>query len=322
MEIIILSNSRGATARLRLGWPAIAIVVVALTVGAMGLAWWGYSRGGDAMVEQILNDPTRSTEIWQRELVNQRQFLHGMQADMGADLSAFAATMGRMQAQLTRLDAAAERVVKAAKLDAREFDFEREPAIGGPTDTARRPPQWAELLGNLDALKAEVQLRDDRLSAIETLIQNRQLHDDMQPAGAPLTGGWISSGFGYRTDPVTGEHEFHEGLDFAGKPGEQVRAVAAGVVTWSGQRWGYGNLVEINHGNGYVTRYAHNRANLVQVGEVVSKNQAVALLGATGHTTGPHVHFEVVRNGDQIDPARFVRGQAETRAAAGTPLRR
>ena len=121
---------------------------------------------------------------------------------------------------------------------------------------------------------------------------------------------------------MTGGREFHDGLDFAGKPGEQVRTVAAGVVTWSGKRWGYGNLVEISHGNGYITRYAHNRANLVAVGETVKKNQAVALLGSTGRSTGPHVHFEVVHNGDRVDPLKFVGDPSRLRVQAGTVLRR
>lgn len=322
MEIIILSKAHGTTARLRLSWSAIACSLVVIGGIASSLAYWGYARGGDAMIQEFMNNPARATQIWQREIITQRQFLNGLHQDLSADLSAFAASMGKMQAQLTRLDAAAERVVKAARLDAKEFNFDHDPAIGGPHDARAEPPQWSDLLANLDAVKAEVQLREDRLSALETLMQNKQLHDDMKPAGGPLNNGWISSGFGYRTDPVTGEHEFHEGLDFAGKPGEPVRAVAAGVVTWSGTRWGYGNLVEISHGNGYITRYAHNRANLVAVGEIVSKNQSVALLGATGHTTGPHVHFEVVHNGDQIDPASFVRGQGNARAAAMAPLRR
>ena len=322
MEIIILSKAHGTTAGFRLSWRTITCSIVLFGAAASSMAWWGYSRGGDAMVQEIMNNPARSTEIWQREIITQRQFLNGLHADLNADLSALAASMGKMQAELTRLDAAAERVIKVSKLDPREFDFGHEPAIGGPPSAHTQAPQWSDLLANLDAIKSEVQLRDDRLGALETLIQNRQMHDDMKPAGEPLRDGWISSGYGYRTDPVTGEHAFHEGLDFAGKPGEPVRAVAAGVVTWSGQRWGYGNLVEISHGNGYITRYAHNRANLVAAGETVTKNQSVALVGATGHTTGPHVHFEVVHNGDQIDPARFLGTQSESRAAAGATLRR
>ena len=322
MEIIILSKSRGTTARFRIGLPLMLATVMTLAGGAGSLAYWGYSRGGTAMVEEILNNPERSAQVWQREIINQRRFLNSLNQDMNADLSALSGAIGRMQAQLTRLDAVAERVAKSARLDTAEFDFAHDPAIGGPQPADSRPPEWTELLANLDAIKGEVSLRDDRLGALEALMQNRLLHDDMKPDGQPLGNGWIYSGFGYRTDPVTGGREFHDGLDFVGKPGEPVRAVAAGVVIWSGKRWGYGNLVEISHGNGYITRYAHNRANLVAVGEKVEKNQAVALLGSTGRTTGPHVHFEVVHNGDKVNPLGYVGNPARLRVQAGTVLRR
>ena len=322
MEIIILSKSRGTTARLRIGWQMLALTALVLIGTSSSLAYWGYSRGGNAMVEEILNNPERSAQIWQREIINQRQFLNTLNEDMNADLSALSGAIGRMQSQLTRLDAVAERVAKSARIDAAEFDFGHEPGIGGPQSANIQAPQWTDLLANLDSIKSEVQLRDDRLGAIEALMQNKQLHDDMKPAGQPLSDGWISSGFGYRTDPVSGGREFHDGLDFAGKPGAPVRAVAAGVVTWSSKRWGYGNLVEISHGNGYITRYAHNRANLVAVGETVKKNQAVALLGSTGRTTGPHVHFEVVHDGDRVNPLKFVGDPSQLRVQAGTVLQR
>ena len=142
------------------------------------------------------------------------------------------------------------------------------------------------------------------------MLMERQLLDDTQPAGRPLEGGWISSGYGERIDPVSGRKEFHGGIDFAGKPGLEVRSVADGVVTWSGKRWGYGNVVEISHGNGYLTRYAHNRSNLVELGQKVEKNETIALLGSSGRSTGPHVHFEVVRNGRTINPWKFIRKQS------------
>jgi murein DD-endopeptidase MepM/ murein hydrolase activator NlpD len=119
--------------------------------------------------------------------------------------------------------------------------------------------------------------------------------------------GWISSYFGQRPDPFTGRNAFHRGLDFAGPAGSQVVSVASGVVTFSKDRFGYGRTVEINHGNGYVTRYAHNQKALVAVGDTVQKGQPIALIGSTGRSTGPHLHFEVLRNGRAVDPMSFVR---------------
>lgn len=294
-----------------MNWLTVTLVL-AIVAGSTGYsAYWGYTKGGNDTVDLILNNPERSTEIWQREIVLQRQFLHGLDRDMEADLSALASTVGRLQGHLTRLDAVAERVASATKLDPAEFDFANSPAVGGPESDQLNPPEWPGLLNNIGALEQEIQVRDSTLTTLESLLLDIQLQNERRPEGQPVNGGWISSGYGYRNDPVSGGREFHGGIDFAGKSGVRVRAVAAGVVTWSGRRWGYGNLVEVNHGNGYVTRYAHNRTNLVGLGEKVEKNQAVALLGSTGRSTGPHVHFEVVRNSRTVNPWKFIRKYAE-----------
>ena len=132
------------------------------------------------------------------------------------------------------------------------------------------------------------------------------MKEEVFPEGRPIDRGWISSYFGMRTNPFTGKLQFHKGMDFASKSGSKVKAVAGGVITWSSKRYGYGNLVEINHGNSYVTRYGHNEQNLVKVGDTVKKGQTISLMGSTGRSTGPHVHFEVIKNGKQINPNRFV----------------
>jgi murein DD-endopeptidase MepM/ murein hydrolase activator NlpD len=131
-----------------------------------------------------------------------------------------------------------------------------------------------------------------------------------------VQGGFISSFFGSRVDPFTGYTAFHPGVDFAGEEGAQVVAVATGVVTWAGDHMGYGNLVEINHGNGYVTRYGHNSRVLVKAGDTVQKGQPLALVGSTGHSTGPHVHFEVLRDGNPVDPMAFINENAAPPLAA------
>jgi len=311
MEILIISKSRGRAGAICIGWLSVLIGVLGILAGATAVAYIGYTRGGDDMADVILHNPERSSEIWQREIILQRQFLSALDRDMDAELSALAGKVGRLQAHVTRLDAVAERMIANSKLDATEFDLEREPALGGPHDPAARLPRWVDLLENLDAVKNDIELRDARLTSLESLLLDRQLQDDTEPHGNPLRDGWVSSGFGYRVDPVSGRREFHSGIDFAGRVGSQVRAVAAGVVTWSGRRWGYGNLVEIDHGNGYLTRYAHNRANIVRLGDKVEKDQTVALLGSTGRTTGPHVHFEVVRDSVAVNPRQFVSRQAQ-----------
>ena len=145
-----------------------------------------------------------------------------------------------------------------------------------------------------------------RAEILAMLERARELKEEIHPEGRPVTTGYISSYFGERADPFDGREAFHKGVDFAGALGSDVVAVAAGVVTWAGERSGYGKLIEINHGDGYATRYAHNSRTLVSVGQTVKRGEAVALMGSTGHSTGPHVHFEVLHNGRQVDPLSFI----------------
>jgi len=133
------------------------------------------------------------------------------------------------------------------------------------------------------------------------------LSEDSTISGRPVEKGWISSGYGMRTDPFNGRKRWHNGVDFAGKAGANVVAVASGVVTWSSKYNNYGNMVEIDHGEGVVTRYAHNQENKVKVGDLVQRGQVIAALGSTGRSTGPHLHFEVYKNGRAVDPSVYIR---------------
>jgi murein DD-endopeptidase MepM/ murein hydrolase activator NlpD len=216
---------------------------------------------------------------------------------------------GQLSAQLLRLNALGKRLAEMAKISSREFDFEHDPPQGGPEgDGGGRSAQLPELTSMLDNLEQRIGLGGAQLSALENVILGRQLSADIRPTGRPVTQGYISSYYGERMDPFDGEEAFHRGVDFAADAGADVLAVATGIVTWAGPRAGYGVLVEVSHGNGYVTRYAHSSRVLVRVGETVERGQAVAAVGSTGRSTGPHVHFEVLRNGGQIDPIAFVGG--------------
>ena len=148
--------------------------------------------------------------------------------------------------------------------------------------------------------------REQQLQVIESLLGSRKIQDDVFIAGRPIKKGWLSSKYGKRTDPFTGRIAWHDGVDFAGKDGSDVVAVAAGVITWAGPRYGYGLLVEIDHGGGYTTRYAHSKKALVKAGDIVSKGQVIALMGSSGRSTGPHVHYEVRHRGRSVDPAKFI----------------
>ena len=310
MELVLISKSRGTRGRLRLGWFMAVVSLLMITATYLGVCYWGFSLGSDYMADALLTNPEIANTFWQREIVSQRRLLQDMRRDAQTDVSALASKIGTIQGHIIRLDAAAGRLISEANLDPLEFDFGKPPALGGPAPAKLTAPSWQRLLANVEALSGEIDLREERLNALESLLLDQQLQNDMRPGGRPLDSGWMSSGYGYRTDPVSGMREFHSGIDFAGKLGTEVKAVGAGVVTWAGERWGYGNMVEITHGNGYITRYAHNSKSMVRIGDKVAKDEPIALVGSSGRSTGPHVHFEVLSGDKIVNPREFIKDTA------------
>lgn len=211
-----------------------------------------------------------------------------------------------MQARLMRMEALGERVTEVADLDEGEFSFDKPAPVGGPTAASEKPLGWSDLQSNLQGLSMQLKSRESELEVLESLLRNREYRQATVVAGRPVKWGWVSSGYGKRVDPFTGKMAWHAGIDFAGREGSDVVAVASGVVTYAGKRSGYGLLVEINHGDGYVTRYGHNESLAVHVGDIVKKGQVISHMGSTGRSTGPHVHFEVLKNGRHVDPEAYV----------------
>jgi murein DD-endopeptidase MepM/ murein hydrolase activator NlpD len=240
-----------------------------------------------------------------RELAAQRTAVAEAKRNAEAHLNALAQRLGQMQAQMMRLNALGSRLTRMAGLDAREFNFSVEAAMGGPEKTAAssNPP---ELMDSLDRLTREIERQQERLSALENLLLDRKLNAAVTPSGWPVDGGWISSGFGVRADPFNGHQSQHDGVDIASSMGSPVHAVGDGVVSHSGDKAGYGMMVEVTHESGLTTRYAHTSAVLVRVGDRVQKGQSIALVGTSGRSTGPHLHFEVVRNGTAVNPMRYL----------------
>jgi len=233
----------------------------------------------------------------------------GVEHQFKDQLADLVARVGQVNAQILRLNALGKRLTEMAHLDKGEFNFDAPPAQGGPDETDVAASEAAqELDGVLARLEQHLVDRERQLVILETFISARKLTAVTVPDGSPVPGAWISSYFGRRIDPFTGTLANHTGIDFAAAEGAPARAVAPGVVIWAGERSGYGQLVEINHGNGYVTRYAHNSRLLVKVGDKVNKGQTISSVGSTGRSTGPHLHFEVLKNGHQIDPLKFVAG--------------
>jgi murein DD-endopeptidase MepM/ murein hydrolase activator NlpD len=253
---------------------------------------------------------TVSLDFLQDEVAAQAQAVSELRAQAKRRLQALSMTLAEMEARLLRLDAMGQRLTSLSGLDEGEFDFSRSPALGGPLsstsgDTATLVS--TELAAEMGALETRIADREQQLELLDALLVNRQLQDDIYLSGRPIGKGWMSSAFGPRKDPFTGQSSWHQGVDFAGKAGADIVAVAGGVVTWSGERYGYGEMVEISHGGGYSTRYAHNEKNLVKVGDIVGKGQVLALMGSSGRSTGPHVHYEVYKHGRPVDPASYVR---------------
>jgi murein DD-endopeptidase MepM/ murein hydrolase activator NlpD len=239
-------------------------------------------------------------------LAQQKQQISELKQQLQLRVDAMAMRLGEVNAHVLRLDALGKRLTEMADIDSREFNFDHDPPRGGAGEGEGVSAQIPDLSAMLNTLEKRVDTRESQLAALENVILAKELKREIHPEGRPVESGFISSYFGEREDPFDGQETFHKGVDFAGAKGSTVVAVAAGVVTWAGERSGFGKLIEINHGDGYVTRYGHNEKTLVSVGETVKRGDPVGLMGSTGHSTGPHVHFEVLRNGRQVDPLSFI----------------
>lgn len=304
LNIIVLTKAWKSPLNIRLTKPRIFVTIAALLLFPAAAVYVGYVLGGlSGEQKNALLGVTSAQAV----PASKTQSLVGPER-----IDALSTRIAELQAHIIRLDALGERLVEIAKLDKREFDFGKIPASGGPEfpvylEPSHRP-DIPGLLNTIDELSSELEDKGQKLSALENLLIERNLQEEVIPSGWPISGGggWISSLYGRRIDPFSRRWAFHYGMDFAGREGSRVIAVGSGIVTWSGERYGYGKLVEVDHGHGYVTRYGHNKKNLVKVGDVVRKGQALALMGSSGRSTGPHVHFELVRNGKPINPSMYI----------------
>lgn len=241
--------------------------------------------------------------------VNARQLSSAApHTDTSAELDSIAIRVGQLQAEILRINALGQRLVEMSGLDSDEFDFlQPPPSGGGPAKASLRENKVDEVAQDLAKVLAEIDDRKRKLVLLETLIMERDLKSHSVPDGWPLTtGGVVTSNFGLRRHPISGRRSMHKGIDIAGKHGADIVTMADGLVIFSGRKTGYGKIVEIRHPDGLETRYAHNSQNLVNEGDLVTKGQVIAKLGSTGRSTGPHVHFEVRREGKALDPMRFL----------------
>ena len=299
MNLIFFSRGQGKTRHLNLSHP-VTLTLVSLFGAALlaGVFIAGIKLGVRGVTLGVTGGPAG--------LAQDREELAQIRAHLQERIDGLALRMGLLNAHLIRLNALGKRLTQMANLSSTEFDFDHDPALGGPESATGRGAVVPDLSAMLDQFDRRLDFRATQFNALEYVLLGRQLSAEIRPTGRPVLSGYISSYFGERMDPFDGEEAFHKGLDFASDRGADVLAVGQGVVSWAGPRAGYGVLVEINHGNGYVTRYAHNSAVDVAVGDTVERGQAIAVVGSTGRSTGPHVHFEVLKDGRQIDPMAFI----------------
>jgi murein DD-endopeptidase MepM/ murein hydrolase activator NlpD len=302
VNIIFISNREGKSRSLTLNnWAKVVLSVCLLGLPVCSGLYLGMQFSGDKV--NLLG----SIETMKQELAQQQAELEAGRGAVRQKVKALTLKLAAMQARLVRLDALGERLTGMARLDDGEFDFSQQSALGGPERQWTSTYQHSDLEKLYAQLQSQLESRETQLEILESLMVDRKIKQQGAVTGRPIKKGWMSSGFGHRTDPFKGHRAWHNGVDFAGKDGSDIVAVASGVVTWSGDRSGYGQMLELDHGEGYITRYAHNKKNIVNVGDIVKKGEVIGLMGSSGRSTGPHVHFEVYKNGRAVDPASYIR---------------
>ncbi|MBS0424117.1 MAG: peptidoglycan DD-metalloendopeptidase family protein [Proteobacteria bacterium] len=242
-------------------------------------------------------------------LVNPQEERHQkIQTHLQDNLNMMASKLGQMQAQLLRLDALGERLAESSGIQSRDFSFKRTPGQGGArNDLSSEELSFSEFSHQLQELSNMLNERTDKLGALDSLLRYDRITKFVLPSEMPVETDWYSSGYGYRIDPFTGKRAFHEGVDFAAEIGSPIKAAASGVVIYSDHHPEYGNMVEIDHGDDLVTRYAHASKRLVSLGTVVLQGQKIAEVGNTGRSSGPHLHFEIRHKDKPQNPSKFLK---------------
>ena len=223
------------------------------------------------------------------------------------NLNAMAAKLGQMQAHVLRLDSLGERLATLTGMSKQDFNFEKKPGQGGAESSQpARDMTMSEFGQQLDGLMKKLDDRSDQLGLMEAMLVQQRAKKVAIPSTQPVTTGWYSSNYGWRIDPFTGQKAFHEGVDFMADSGTPIHAAGGGTVVYADTYAGYGNMIEIDHGNGLISRYAHASKMLAKVGDVVMKGQKIGEVGNTGRSTGPHLHFEVRHRGAPQNPEHYL----------------
>lgn len=305
-NIIVLNQSKSGTSSYHLSddkFRKKIITVMALSVVAILLLGVGT---GYLLFNQ---DKNAELELQKMQLLVDKKVndINKFKSNVNRDLDSLAKQIGGLFAQSLRLNALGNRLTEVAKMEEAEFDFSKEPGIGGAgLDLIEKENTPQDLYSSLFSIQANFQQQESQLNLLSELLNEKNLDQQIKPSGKPIRKGWISSSYGSRVDPFTGKQAFHSGLDYSGKHGSVIQAVADGVVIWSGKRGNYGKMIEVDHGSGYVTRYAHMSELNVKIGEKIDKAQAIGIMGKTGRATSEHLHFEVLKKGHKVNPWPFI----------------
>ncbi len=304
MKLILITSPKSNRQRYEFSSRAIVGLVLCLVLFPVVLGGVSYYA-----FQSFDNRPLNETIVaqWNQQLESDRLQAANLKEQSERQLSAMTFELAEAQARLIRLEALGSQLIEKGRMKRGEFDFSQSVPLGGLQELVDGEVYQApQFIDDMSAFVARLDEQEQQLEILDSILDNRLIEDEVFLAGRPIKKGWMSSFYGRRVDPFSGRLAMHKGVDFAGKENAEIIAVASGVVTWSGDRYGFGEMVEIDHGQGYVTRYAHNKVNQVKIGDIVKKGQTIALMGSTGRSTGPHTHFEVLRHGKQVNPERYV----------------
>lgn len=303
---IMLVPASGQVRRLKIGqYSVLAAGLLMFSMLSFG-SWGAYKVYHAEELKSALNEAQQLLEMTRSRHEKDVAHWQDMLATEQVKLAAYAKSIGQLQARMSRLDSLGERLVEVSSLDASEFDFGLKPAVGGPRVESNSLTGELGLNDTVQHLETRLDSLDSQLATIDYMLQSERDEAAARPHAWPSTGGWVSSHYGRRIDPINGGVAIHRGLDIANRLGAPVLAASRGVVVFAGKKRDYGYVVEVEHGYGFKTRYAHLSSIVVKVGDALKDSQLLGRIGSTGRSTGPHLHYEVHKNGQLIDPMSFI----------------
>jgi len=300
MQIVIFKSNKNKSSSYKIN-VLFFVFIIGLSVISLSFVFttasyfYGFNKGYTALNEDRIEDIS-SYQHDIRLIKNQNK----------QKMKFFSQKLITISAELENLNSLGNKISNIAKLDKKNFDFKNPKYIGGKNKINIEFEYGSEFDKFLDDMLVELETKQEDLNNIYKIVNNMEMKEQFFPSGFPSNKGYISSPYGKRENPITKKTNLHKGIDIAHKLETNIKSLAGGVVTYSGKKYGYGNFIEISHLNSYTTRYAHNNRNLVQEGDIVKKGQIIAKMGSTGHSTGPHVHLEVLKNNIHINPNKFI----------------